>query len=987
MLSIYKHCLVTVLWIMLQGIFLNTFGQSDTTIVGITRTPNTPIVLATATTITLGQSSSLSVSNCNNGAVRWNNGQVGNPILVTPNLTRTFYARCIVAGCTGDSTGIVINVITVTPAIGISKATICQGETTKLTALGCGGTVEWNNGQTTIDINVSPANTTDYSVVCITSNGRSNAATSKVTVNSTPSKPTITASTTTPLLGSSVVLTGNCMNSNYAWSTNETTNSIARIPLIIETITLSCIGSTGCTSESDSKTLQPLTPNISVTASKDIACAGETISLTVTGCPNNKSWSTGDNSNTTYTIINQTTTYEVTCYFSTGEAKASITVTAIPLPNTPSLLNSNPSILKGNKSLLTAKGCEDGTKIWELYGKQQTSNSDTITVYPTQTNTYKVACSKNGCSGGFAATTVTVYSSDTKILASPNQICQGDSSQLSLSNCIGAITWSNGKVGKSFYVKPSITTIYKAYCQITTTLKDSSTVEVKVIPIPVGLSISATFNNKALTIKDTVAINSPVTLEMKGCVGTVNWNIGVSGPKLLLYPLETQNYIATCTNTNGCKALPLSTTFVVRNSSLSLVISKSAICKSDYATITSKGCPTEQLSWKFVPDTNEDLIKSPLAISFKPISSVKVIASCKLSDLQTIKDSTIITVLPKNNLKVDSAIVCLGKFVDLATMVSNQNQFSSLKFYDGVKEVKIVTPLGNPPFVKTYKVVGINASGCKDSTFVNISVKPIPDKPIIKSDKLTFPIIFGEKVNLKIDNCIGEVTWINPKANTKSVIVEPINLTTYKAICTSPFKCISDTASITIDVSRQLAKITAPNIICEETPFQISSVCQTNTLWGSLNSFYDGNTITIAIPRNGDSVLVAGKPIFRKVIRNDSTFITGQATCFFKDIPTTFKGKSTSFEVFVPLISINDLYFYPNPATKIIKIGSNSCLSPSIQVRIWDLIGRNLFDSNQSPIKNNEIDISELPSGEYIVEIMFDKDQTVKKMLKYTNNQ
>lgn len=986
MLSKSYH-LVIVIILLLQGIIIESFGQTDTTVVGITRTPNTPNIAVSAGTITIGQTSVLTVSNCNNGIVKWNNGQVGNPITVKPTVTQSFYARCIVSGCVGDSSGVKVSVITETPTINVSKSAICQGESSKLTAIGCAGTIEWSTGQNGLEITVSPSVTTSYSVTCINSNVRSNPATTTITVNSVPAKPTITASTTTPILGGSVTLTGNCSNSNYLWSTKETTSSITRIPTQNESITLVCVSSTGCFSDSDVKLLTPISPSIGVNPSKDKACAGETISLTVTGCPNNSvTWSTGDNSNTIYTILTQTTTYEVSCKFSTGTVKASTTVIAIPLPNAPTIINSNPSILKGGKSILTAVGCEDGTKIWQYYGSERVTNSDTIIVYPTQTNTFKVACSKNYCTGGYSSTVVTIVGSDAKAIASPNQICQGDTSQLTLNNCSGTISWSNGKTGKTITVKPNITTTYKAYCQIGNT-KDSSSVEVKVIPIPTDLIISATYNNKILSIKDTVAINSPITLELKNCSGTINWNIGISGSKILIYPLETQVYTATCVNQNGCKSVPISTSFIVRSTQLSLIVSKSAICQGDYATVTSKGCPAEQLSWKFVPDANLDLIKSPLSISFKPSVTTKVIAFCKLNDLQTLKDSTVITVLPRNFLKVDSATICIGKSVDLSKLVSNPTLFSSIKFYDGSKEVKIVTPTGVAPFTKTYKVIGINNSGCKDSTIVGINVKPIPDKPLIKSDKVSFPILYGEKVNLMVDNCInGTVTWISPFATTKSILVTPVIKTTYKAICTSPYGCGSDTASITIDVTRQIAKITSPKVICEDVSFEINSNCQTNTLWGGPNSYIDGNTITVKIPRDGDSILVKGKPIFRRIIRNDSTFVTGQATCLFQDVSTTFKSKSTYFEVYVPVISINDLYFYPNPTTKIIKVGSNSCLSPAIQVRIWDLMSRMLYDSSQTPIKDNEIDISELSSGEYIVEIIYDSNKIVKKMIKYTNN-
>jgi Secretion system C-terminal sorting domain len=99
-----------------------------------------PIILATNSLIKYGESSSLTVENCN-GIVHWENGETGNSLEVNPIISSTFKAKCITEnGCESDLREIQISVLPQIPEIiGTTKMldgtenkgtehTICSGD-------------------------------------------------------------------------------------------------------------------------------------------------------------------------------------------------------------------------------------------------------------------------------------------------------------------------------------------------------------------------------------------------------------------------------------------------------------------------------------------------------------------------------------------------------------------------------------------------------------------------------------------------------------------------------------------------------------------------------------------------------------------------------------------------------------------------------------------------------------------------------------------
>jgi hypothetical protein len=100
---------------------------------------------ASAGSISLGQSATLTATNCN-GTVTWDNNLGTGPTkTVSPKITTTYKATCKVNNCESTASSVAINV-NIPPTV-TGTTTICKGTSATLTATGCSGTVTWSDNQ------------------------------------------------------------------------------------------------------------------------------------------------------------------------------------------------------------------------------------------------------------------------------------------------------------------------------------------------------------------------------------------------------------------------------------------------------------------------------------------------------------------------------------------------------------------------------------------------------------------------------------------------------------------------------------------------------------------------------------------------------------------------------------------------------------------------------------------------------------------------
>ena len=165
-----------------------------------------------------------------------------------------------------------------TIVISTSNSSICNGESTTLTASG-GSSYVWSNGENTPAITVSPTSTTTFTVTGTDSNGCTNTASQSITVNALP---TVEISgTLTYCAGATTTLTATAGLSSYLWSTGDTTQSID-VTDGIYTVTGTDANGCSATSSPATVTEQP-SDTASVTYSASAYCQMPTGALAVNG--------------------------------------------------------------------------------------------------------------------------------------------------------------------------------------------------------------------------------------------------------------------------------------------------------------------------------------------------------------------------------------------------------------------------------------------------------------------------------------------------------------------------------------------------------------------------------------------------------------------------------------------------------------------------------------------------------------------------------
>jgi hypothetical protein len=267
----------------------NTFGCSglSNTTVSVTTTPT---VIASSATICVGGTTTLMASGAGN--YTWNPGAfTGANFVVSPSSNTTY----TILGANGTCTDVKTVSVNIGSSVSISvnTPTICNGQTTTLTANGV-TTFTWNTGSNSQNITVSPASTTVYTISG-TSGSCNGTNTTTVTVNANP---TVTAVSNTSILcvGQSATLTVSGA-STYNWSTGATGNSIVVNPSATFSYSVTGTSSSGCQDSTS------ITQNVTVCTGIETIKVGNTTSIAIFPNPNNGTFVVDIKGNDGYTIV------------------------------------------------------------------------------------------------------------------------------------------------------------------------------------------------------------------------------------------------------------------------------------------------------------------------------------------------------------------------------------------------------------------------------------------------------------------------------------------------------------------------------------------------------------------------------------------------------------------------------------------------------------------------------------------------------------
>ncbi len=448
----------------------------------------------------------------------------------------------------------------VTVTVHVDPNLIVSGGSSTLAAAPTGGTspytYQWNTGQTTSSITVSPTQTTEYTVTVTDNLGEVGSGSATVTVASAVSV-AVQASPTVVAAGHSSILTATPSGGKgpytYLWSTGQTTAAISVAPTQTTEYTVTATDTLG--QEDDASATVTVASGVSLTAAADpdLIAAGSNSVLTCAASggqgPYTYQWNTGQTTSSITVSPTHTTEYTATATDALGQhADASVTVTVAPALSVAVSASPNQVVVGATSSVtaVASGGVPPHTYQWNT---GQTTNA--ITVSPSQTADYTVTVTDSigQQADGTATVTVAAHLSATAS-ASPDLVAPGGSSTLTAtpSGGMGPYTyrWNTGQTGRQIGVSPAQTTQYTV--MVIDGLGQQATATTTVT-VSAALSVTVAADPNAIALGD----SSTLTASPSGGAApyTHRWSTGQTSAHITVSPASTTAYSVTVTDALG----------------------------------------------------------------------------------------------------------------------------------------------------------------------------------------------------------------------------------------------------------------------------------------------------------------------------------------------------------------------------------------------------------------------------------------------------
>lgn len=626
---------------------------------------------------------------------------------------------------------------------------ICAGETATLTASG-GTYYVWNNGETTATIEVTPTETTIYTVTVSDDNGQSDEDSVTVTVNAIPNASA--GEDQTICMGESITLTASGGDS-YLWSTGETTDSIEVNPITETTYSVE-VSSNGCSSSDDITIFVNDAPNITVTEDL-VIIEGDSATLTVNG-GENYLWSTGETTESITVSPTATTLYTVSSTGPNG-CTSSVEVEVVVIPEVVAIAGEDVTICDGESVTLSASG--GVSYIWD-----NGEIGAEIIVNPTITTTYTVTVEDDY---GFTDTdSVTVFVNDSPdIYVEENNMFVMIGNSVTLSAFGGnTYSWSTGETTSSISVSPDITTTYTV-----TGFSENGCQNTAEVLVTVVEELNANAGEDV-----SICIGDSVTLNASGGI-SYNWNTGDIGATQTFSPTETTTYTVTVTDGFGNSDSD-EVTVTVNEAPIAYAGENQTVCEGEPVVLTAEG--GDSYLWS----TGETNATITVTTNTETTYTVEVFSNnCSDTDEVTV-------------FTIDGPEVTVSEDITIMTGGSTTLFVSGADSYlwsTGESTDSIVV---NPTETTTYTVTGFSTNGCQSTAQVTVTVIP----ELIANAGNDVTICNGESVTL---NATGGTTYTWNTGDTgSSPTFSPSVTTTYTVTVTDGFGN-SDTDSVVVTVN------------------------------------------------------------------------------------------------------------------------------------------------------------------------------------------
>lgn len=796
-----------------------SYTVTYTSLNGCTKQATSTVTVGAASSVTVndptvcaGTSATLTAVPGNaGGTFLWSpGGATTASITVSPAATANYTVTYTNNSCSAS------DVATVTvnpyPIVTLSNATICQGGSATLTPTVStgGGSYAWTpTSQTTPSITVSPATTTNYSVI-YTLNGCADTAANTVTV--APALSATLSGGGTICSGQTTSLTVNFSGTgpyNLVYNdgtTNQTINGINANPY---TFTIGNAGNYSLVSVSNASCTGTVSGSANVVVNTPVnytnlngVCDGlgnYTISFEITGGDPATYSVTGMNGGTisasapyifTSTPIDVSTpNYSFTVTDANGCNTLNITGNQTCGCIASATISGGGAICPGETATITLN--MTGTGPWDVEytnGATTTQLTGIPTPYTfnvTTGGTYTVnsvldatACA--GSTNGSATVTVKPQPTVAINLQGNDSICLGQSATFvaTPSQVGGSYSWSNGGTGNSITVTPGTAGLN----QFTVTYNLNGCLandddSVRVIDLPTVVSNDTT-----------ICIGSPASLFAQGSPngGTYLWTpVNQSGSTISVSPSANSNYQVTYT-LDGCSANDISTVTV--SPAPNVDFQSATICEGDQTTLMANvDISGGNFLWSPGNETTQSIMVSPNSTT--NYSVTYTVGNCSASANGSV------TVNPVPTITAANDTICDGEQAQLVAVVSIPNG----TFTWGPGTFANNDTITDSPNTTTTYTVDYTVNGCSANTTADVIVNPSPSLNIPSTT-----VCNGTPATLTAttSNPGGVYNW-SPGSfgNTNSITVSPSSTTTYYLNYTLNGCTVLDSATVQINNS------------------------------------------------------------------------------------------------------------------------------------------------------------------------------------------
>jgi len=730
-------------------------GCTDTDQVTVTVNDNPLADAGPDVTICEGSSTTLTASAAGGGGnytFAWDNGLGAGASHVVSPLTTTTYTVTVTDGngCT-DTDQVTVTVNDSPVADAGPDASICEGESTTLSASAAGGTpgytYTWDNGLGTgASHTVSPLVTTTYTLTVTDSNGCTDTDQVTVTVNDSPvanagADATICAGSSATLTASA---TGGDGNYTYTWDNGLGAGASHTVsPIVTTTYTVTVTDGNGCidvdqvtiiviqnfddagTISGDEAHCGPYDPTPIVGTSDPSGCVGAAPEFRwQTKLPADATWATipgATGMDYDPGFITETTQYrrQARPDGSSSAWLSSNVVTKTVYPEPVVNAGADVAICLGESTILSASatgGTPGYTYAWDN-GLGAGANH---TVSPAVTTTYTVTVTDtNGCTD-VDQVVVTVNGNPSADAGPDVSICLGSSTTLTATASGGdgnyTFTWDNGLGdGDSHIVNPNTTTTY------TVTVTDGNgCIDIDQVVVTVNDNPLA---NAGPDVALCLGSSTVLTATASGGGGnyTFAWDNGLgAGASHTVNPLATTTYTVTVTDGNGCTDTDQVVVTVNDNPQVNAGPDVS-ICTGSSTTLTATGFDGDgnyTFSWDNGLGAGASHTVSPAATTTYTVTVTDGNGCTNTDQLTvTVNDAPVVNAGP-------DVTICEGSSTTLTASATGGDGNYTYSWDNGLGAGASHTV--SPAHTITYTVTVTDGNGCTDTDQVTVTVNPAP---------------------------------------------------------------------------------------------------------------------------------------------------------------------------------------------------------------------------------------------------------------------